>query len=177
MRNIRIKINDDGYMSSYEKFIGIQNENEATRLVFNLPDIYKKDGCYQYVAFTLPDGTIKVRNMTDCECVIDSEITSQRGVLLFTVVVKSVPNVLDIETGFIMSSQPISGYIKKTILDETGPNSVDKNVRIYLDEFDALLMEIRQSSGNIKNLTSDYMSTINTLLNKYNNLFLGGFFI
>ena len=143
MRVIEININDDGYVSNYEKFIAIQNENEATCLVFNLPDIYKKDGCYQYVAFTLPDGTIKVRSMTDYECVIDREITSQRGVLLFTVVIKSVPNVLDIETGFIMSSQPISGYIKKTILDETGTNSIDKNVRIYLDEFDALLAEIR----------------------------------
>lgn len=170
MRVIEININDDGYVSSYEKFIAIQNENEATCLVFNLPDIYKKDGCYQYVAFTLPDGTIKVRSMIDYECVIDSEITSQRGVLLFTVVIKSVPNVLDIETGFIMSSQPISGYIKKIILDETGTNSIDKNVRIYLDEFDSLLMEIRQSSGSIKNLTSDYMSTIKGLLNKYNDL-------
>lgn len=169
MRDIKIKINDDGYISSYEKFIGIQNENEATRLVFILPDVYVKDGCYQYVAFTLPDGTVKVRSMTNHECVIDSEITSQRGVLLFTVVVKSVPNVLDIETGFIMSSQPISGYIKKTILDETGTNSIDKNVRIYLDEFDSLLMEIRQSSGNIKNLTNGYASTINNLLVKYNN--------
>lgn len=168
MRDIKIIINDDGYASSYEKFIGIQNENEATRLVFDLPDIYKKDGSYQYVAFNLPDGTIKVRSLVDYACIIDSEITSQRGVILISVIIKSVENVLDIETGFIMSSQPISGYIKKTILEETGTNSIDKNVRIYLDEFDALLMEIRKSSGDIRDLTTNYTSTINDLLNEYN---------
>lgn len=152
MRDIKIIINDDGYASSYEKFIGIQNENEATRLVFDLPDIYKKDGSYQYVAFTLPDGTIKVRRLVDYACIIDSEITSQRGVILISIIIKSVPNVLDIETGFIMSSQPISGYIKKTILEETGTNSIDKNVRIYLDEFDALLMEIRATDKRLASI-------------------------
>lgn len=152
MRDIKIIINDDGYASSYEKFIGIQNENEATRLVFDLPDIYKKDGSYQYVAFTLPDGTIKVRRLVDYACIIDSEITSQRGVILISVIIKSVENVLDIETGFIMSSQPISGYIKKTILEETGTNSIDKNVRIYLDEFDALLMEIRATDKRLASI-------------------------
>lgn len=158
MRDIKIIINDDGYASSYEKFIGIQNENEATRLVFDLPDIYKKDGSYQYVAFTLPDGTIKVRSLVDYACIIDSEITSQRGVILISVIIKSVENVLDIETGFIMSSQPISGYIKKTILEETGTNSIDKNVRIYLDEFDALLMEIRKADERFAKITESTSS-------------------
>ena len=152
MRDVKIKINDDGYASSYEKFIGIQNENEATRLVFDLPDIYKKDGSYQYVAFTLPDGTIKVRRLVDYACIIDSEITRQRGEILISVIIKSVETVLDIETGFIMSSQPISGYIKKTIVEETGTNSIDKNVRIYLDEFDALLSEIRATDKRLASI-------------------------
>ena len=168
MRNIKIKVNSDGYVSSYEKFIGVQNENEATCLVFDLPESYKKDDSYQYVAFTLPDGTIKVRQMVDFVCIIDNEVTSQRGIILLTVIVKSVPDVLDIETGFIMSSQPISGYIKKTILEETGTNSIDKNVRIYLDEFDALLAEIRNANTNVENNLTKYTTIITKLTDDLN---------
>lgn len=146
MRDIKIKVNDEGYVSAYEKFIGNQYEHEATRLLFELPDCYKGDNLFQYVVFTLCDGTVKIRQMVEDACVIDRDITNVTGLLLMEVVIKNIENAEDLTSGKVMNSQVISGFIKPAGYnpDNIISESIDKNVILYLDEFDALLAEIRQ---------------------------------
>jgi hypothetical protein len=147
MRDIKIKVNDEGYVSAYEKFIGNQYEHEATRLLFELPDCYKGDNLFQYVVFTLCDGTVKIRQMVEDACVIDRDITNVTGLLLMEVVIKNIENAEDLTSGKVMNSQVISGFIKPAGYnpDNIISESIDKNVILYLDEFDALLAEIRQA--------------------------------
>lgn len=154
MRNIKIKVNDEGYVSAYEKFIGNQYEHEATRLLFELPESYKGDNLFQYVVFTLCDGTVKIRQMVDDVCILDRDITNVTGLLLMEVVIKNIENADDLTTGLVINSQAISGFIKPASYnpEKISGASIDSNIALYLDEFDALLMEIRKTDARLASL-------------------------
>lgn len=175
MRDIKIKLNDEGFVSAYELFIGNQYENNFTRLVFDVPYIYHADKYFQYVLFTLSNGTTIVRQMVDFKCIVDQDITNVSGVVLLQVLIKEIEGVESLDDGLIMASQPISAYIKpaKFNKDDISDKNIDSNIKLYLDEFNALLAEIRDTDKKLASILdsdpSDYMEVIDAR-NGYTNL-------
>lgn len=162
MRDIKIKVNDEGFVSAYELFIGNQYENNFTRLVFDVPYIYHAEKYFQYVLFTLSNGTTIARQMVDFKCVVDQDITNVSGVVLLQVIIKEIEGVESLDDGLIMASQPISAYIKpaKFNKDDISDKNIDTNIKLYLDEFDALLAEIRKANKRFTEIIDSNPSSL-----------------
>ena len=172
MRDIKIKVSEEGATKCYERFIANQYENNATQLVFELPNCYLNDSYFQFVMFTLNNGKTIIRQMIDSKCIIDSEITNTKGIALLQVIIKEINNVEDLSDGLVLCSQPISCFIKEASYKPGNINSssVDNNLLLYLDEFDALLAEIRASSNVITVYKAEITALCNLLNNKIANI-------
>ena len=172
MRDIKISINNEGYVTAYEKFIANQFENEATRLIFDLPKSYCNDNFKNYVVFRLSNDEIVIRKINDTsyDCIIDRDVTKVSGVCLFQTITKKITSADDLADGVVMASQPISGYIKEaTYYKEDIKNfNIDANIKIYLDEFDALLAEMRNANTNVEDNLTKYTSIITKLTDDLN---------
>ena len=155
MRDIEIKIGETGYADYVEHFIGNQYENDASRLVFDLPAGYVGKGYYQYTLFTLSNDKAIVRKIVDNKCIIDRDITNVAGLTLIQVIVKNIEGADDLSDGLVICSQPISCYIKPSNYnsDKITNESIDKNIIVLLEEFDALLAEIRTADDRFKAIT------------------------
>lgn len=167
MRDIKVSVNTEGYVIAYEKFIANQFENEATRLVFDLPECYKNENFKNYVVFRLSNDEIVIRKINDTsyDCIIDRDITKVSGVCLFQTITKKITSADDLADGIVMASQPISGYVKESSYKNQSilNANVDSNIKVYLDEFDALLAEIRSTDkrlATIINGKSDFAEII-----------------
>ena len=167
MRDIKISVDTEGYVTAYEKFIANQFENEATRLVFELPECYRNENFKNYVVFRLSNDAIVIRKINDTsyDCIIDRDVTKVSGVCLFQTITKKITSADDLADGVVMASQPISGFIKEASYykEDIQDFNIDSNVKLYLDEFDALLMEIRSTDerlATIINGKSDYAEII-----------------
>ncbi len=167
MRDIKVSVDTEGYVIAYEKFIANQFENEATRLVFDLPECYKNEDFKNYVVFRLSNDEIVIRKINDTsyDCIIDRDITKVSGVCLFQTITKKITGADDLADGVVMSSQPISGYVKESSYKNQSilNANVDSNIKVYLDEFDALLAEIRSTDkrlSTIINGKSDFAEII-----------------
>lgn len=156
MRDIKISVDTEGYVTAYEKFIANQFENEATRLVFDLPECYRNENFKNYVVFRLSNDAIVIRKINDTsyDCIIDRDVTKVSGVCLFQTITKKITSADDLADGVVMASQPISGYIKESSYrrDTMEEFNVDANIKIYLDEFDALLSEIRNVDDRLSTI-------------------------
>lgn len=155
MRDIEIKIDENGYANYVEHFIANQYENEASQLVFDLPPCYVGKGYYQYAVFTLSNDKSIIRKIVDSKCIIDRDITNVAGLTLVQVIVKNIEGADDLSDGLVVCSQPISCYIKQSSYnsDKITNESIDKNIIVLLDEFDALLAEIRKADDRFKAIT------------------------
>lgn len=155
MRDIEIKIDENGYAKYIEHFIGNQYENDASQLVFDLPKGYVGKDYYQYAVFTLSNDKAIVRKIVDSKCIIDRDITNVAGLTLIQVIVKTIEGADDLSDGLVICSQPISCYIKPASYssDKITNESIDKNIIVLLDEFDTLLAEIRTADNRFKAIT------------------------
>lgn len=155
MRDIEITINENGYSKSNEHFIGNQYENKLTRLLFEFPECFIGQGYFYYAVFTLSNNKTIVRQILNSKCIIDNSITNVAGLTLVQVVVKNIEGADDLSDGLVICSQPISCYIKPASYapDNIDDDSVDENVKLLLDEFDALLAEIRTADNRFKAIT------------------------
>lgn len=162
MRDIEIKVDANGSAKYVERFIGNQYENDATRLVFDLPTGYIGKGYYQYAVFTLSNDKTVIRKIVDSKCIIDRDITNVAGLTLLQVIVKNIEGANDLSDGLVICSQPISCYIKPASYDmnNISNESIDKNIIVLLDEFDALLSEIRTIDSTMKNYKKELDETI-----------------
>lgn len=175
MRDISIIVDKDGYAESKEHFIANQYENKANRLLFELPSCYMGDDYFQYAVFTLSNGKIIVRRIYKSKCIIDNAITNVAGLTLLQVIVKNLEGVDDLSDGLVMCSQPISCYIKPANFtpENIDTDSVDVNVKLLLDEFDALLTEIRNIDADraeLKEITDELNKTIADISNNTTDL-------
>ena len=162
MRDIEIKIDENGYAKYIEHFIGNQYENDASQLVFDLPKGYIGKDYYQYAVFTLSNDKAIIRKIVDSKCIIDRDITNVAGLTLVQVIVKNIEGADDLSDGLVICSQPISCYIKPASYnsDKITNESIDKNIIVLLDEFDALLTEIRTIDATMKNYKKELDKTL-----------------
>lgn len=160
MRDIEIKIDENGYAEYVERFIGNQYENDASQLVFDLPAGYVGKGYYQYALFNLSNDKTIVRKIVDNKCIIDRDITNVAGLTLIQVIVKNIEGADDLSDGVVICSQPISCYIKPSNYnsDKITNESIDKNIIVLLEEFDALLAEIRATDKRLADISNANVS-------------------